>query len=135
MELIAHLLLTGAVFGFSLFLLVGAILPDVLFLIAYMLRKNKRIHVLGEYMHSVFITPIFLLIAMLTKNQTVMMLGFGYGTHILTDLFVHKKDGSRYLYPITKRKITSGPFYWASKKFLITTYIILTIALIIRYGR
>ena len=135
MELIAHLLLTGAVFGFSLFLLIGAIIPDTLFLVAYLLKKNKKLHVLGEYMHSVFITPALLLIALLIKNQHVMMLGFGYGSHILTDMFVHKQDGSRYLYPLIKRKINSGPFYWKSKGFFIATYIILTVALIMRYRK
>jgi hypothetical protein len=133
MELIAHLLLTGAVFGFSLFLLIGAIMPDTLFLVAYLLKKNKKVHILGEYMHSVFIAPALLLMALLTQNQNIMMLGFGYGSHIITDMFVHKQDGSRYLYPLKKNKINSGLFYWKSKGFFIATYIILTVALIMRY--
>ena len=135
MDLIAHLLLTGVVFGFSLFLLIGTIIPDTLFLVAYLLKKNKKLHILGECMHSVFITPALLLIAIIIKNQNIMMLGFGYGTHILTDLFVHKQDGSRYLYPLKKSKINSGPFYWKSKGFFIATYIILTVALIMKYRK
>ncbi len=133
MELIAHVLLVGTVFGFSIFLLAGVIIPDILFLVAYLYKKNKKMHLIGEYLHSVFLAPIVILIAFLTKSNHLMLFGFGYSTHIATDLFVHKQDGSRYLYPITKRKINSGIFYWKSKRFIITTYIILAIALIIKY--
>jgi hypothetical protein len=133
MELIAHVLLAGTVFGFSLSLLLGTSFPDILFVLAYIYKKNARMHMAGEYLHSIFLAPLTILIAFIAKSDHLMLFGFGYGTHILTDLFVHKQDGSRYLYPLTSRKINSGPFYWRSKRFIAATYIILIIALIIKY--
>ncbi|MFH1332287.1 MAG: zinc dependent phospholipase C family protein [archaeon] len=133
MELIGHLLLTGALFGFSLFLLFGVIAPDFLYVLAYLHKKNKRIHLLGEYLHSIFLAPLIVLAALIIHSNHMMLFGYGYGTHIITDLFVHREEGSRYLYPFTKRKIKSGPFYWKNKKFIIITYFILIALLIIRY--
>jgi len=133
MELIGHLLLTGALFGFSLFLLFGVVAPDFLYVLAYLHKKNKRIHLLGEYLHSIFLAPLIITMALFIKSDYMMLFGLGYGTHIITDLFMHKEEGSRYLYPFTKRKIRSGPFYWKNKTFIIITYLVIVVLLIIRY--
>lgn len=134
MELIAHLLLAGVAFGFSIPLIIGSTLPDILFIIAY-LAKNKKLHTAGECLHSVLIPPAIAAIGLIFDNVYLLMLSLGYGLHIVVDLFVHKEDGARYLYPFIKRKIRSGMFYWKSKRVILTTYIALSILLWIRYKK
>ena len=59
MDIIAHFLLTIIIFGWDPFAIIGGILPDILYLLAFIKTKGRefkttKLFVYGERMHSFF---------------------------------------------------------------------------------
>ena len=120
-----------AVFGFRWEIIVGSVLPDILYVLAIMRAhldirraKNSGLYVLGERMHSFLILPpIFTIIYLLVRVQGFMLLAESVLLHLVLDVITHRDHGPRFLWPLTDRYYPRGLGQWSDKRIMLLTYI------------
>jgi len=145
MDSFLHILLAIPILGFYYEVLIGAILPDALYLIAGVIYrfdvnkiKKSRIFIWGERMHSLLLLPIILTVVYITWHDIrVLLLLASVYLHILTDILTHRDFGPRFLWPLVDTYYPRGIIQWEDRKSLVALYFIvfciLFVRLLVRY--
>lgn len=134
-----HVLWLGLFKGFTPSLILGTVFPDLLFFIGYpTMRKHQyknRFWRTAERIHSVFFIALSLFSAHLLHRSWFSNFAFGWGFHVFVDLFMHKREGGRYLYPFSDKNYRVGLFHWDNRKFIVINYMVLLCLYAFRYFR
>ena len=163
MDLIAHLLLAGLLFGFSPYIILGTLLPDLFFFINHIqkllskkgFREYKKIkslvkgekddfinkgflHDLGGISNSIGVILILITLSYLLKKMEFTLFVYAYVLHSTIDMLVHKKSGMKnYFWPfnIDTSKKEIGIFQWnfSGLHLIVLSYLIMGLAYSVKF--
>ena len=137
MDIIAHFLLTIIIFGWDPFAIIGGILPDILYLLAFIKTKGRefkttKLFVYGERMHSFFLLPLMgMAIYGILRLSSAIIFTLSVSLHILLDVLTHKTKGPRFLWPLKDYYSPKGLVDWSKIPVMITYYLLIAIFAII----
>ena len=142
MDGILHIIYAVAFFGLRWGVVLGSILPDVLYYVATIkaklnirIARQSRIFRIGERMHSIFVLPlIFLTVYCILKVEAILYLVASIYLHLLLDMITHKDSGPRFLWPLLDRYYPRGLGQWEDLKVSCTAYMIGVALLVMRYA-
>ena len=113
MDLLAHILWGSLLLGPSLPVALGSLGPDPVYGLALLLHgrleglKDTRVYRAGMRAHSALLwaaaLPAFLL-----AGGDLLSYWLAYGLHIALDVVSHRRDGPRFLYPLSDEHAPRG---------------------------
>ena len=140
MDSAAHLILTILIFGWDPYAIMGCLLPDTLYWVAFIRTKGKgyrgsSIFSWGERLHSLFILPILgLLLYLMSYNSSFLIFTEAVFLHLITDLITHRTEGPRFFWPILDEYYPRGLVDWCKPAVIISYYLLLlTLAVFMRF--
>lgn len=143
MDLIAHILFSILLFDFNSYVIIGAVLPDIPYVISYISRKGglektfkqkNMLFIAGERFHSLLIAPsIIITLYIITLNNNFIYILAGLYSHLFLDVLVHKDDGPRFMYPILDHHYPRGILQWGDLNATVGIYLTLLVAFLIKY--
>jgi len=141
MDLLLHVLWGIMILGIDVYVILGSILPDSLYLISVIevkfkleKLKNSKLFIWGERIHSFFFIPIILILLYVFIGAYVLIkIVVAYYLHLLFDIFTHRDFGPRFCWPFIDSYFPRGVIQWENTGTIFILYSLSIFALVLRF--